>query len=166
MMDDHSQTDPQAPLAAHDAQEPGEQGDPRGPAEHVLDVPVSRTRAYDAYVLGLPEWWHPGWTASGTGLDRIEVEPHEGGRIVEHARDGSESEWGAVTEAEPGARFGHTISLRQGDAPSTVMVTFADLPHGGTRVLLQHSPAEGGGAARLPDWPLLLERYRGYATHV
>ena len=36
------------------------------PIEHELEVSVSRTRAWDAYVHGLGEWWLPGWTASGS----------------------------------------------------------------------------------------------------
>ncbi|GAA3606186.1 hypothetical protein GCM10022266_19380 [Agrococcus terreus] len=170
-MDDQPHTDPheQAPLAPHDSQGVGLHDDPRAPIEHVVDVPVSRARAYDAYVLGLGEWWPQGSTASGTGLDRIDLEPHVGGRIVEHARDGREIVWGEVLEAEAGSRFSHTLSRSHDGSPSRVTLTFADLPHGGTRVLLQHggwddSNEHGRGAHA--DWPMLLERYRSYATHV
>ena len=43
------------------------------PIELVLEVSVSRARAWDAYVHGLSEWWLPGWTASGSGLELIEL---------------------------------------------------------------------------------------------
>jgi|GEM_PF-889108 len=143
--------------------------DDTSPIEHELEVAVSRTRAWDAYVHGLSEWWHPGWTATGSGLDRIEVEQRDGLRIVEHGRDGREVVWGEVIETIPGERFGHTFRLtHEGDA-TTVLVTFADLPHGGTRVHLTHSgwnDSNQRGRELHAGWPKLLERYRAYAQHV
>lgn len=155
-------------MDVHDAVPP----DPTGsssPIELELEVSVSRARAWDAYVHGLGEWWLPGSTASGSGLDRIAVDPHAGGRIVEHGRDGGEVDWGEVTDAVPGERFSHTFRLSdEGDA-SVVDVTFVDLPQGGTRVRLTHSgwsDSNRGGRAKRLDWPVLLERYRAFAQHV
>ena len=139
------------------------------PIEHELEVSVSRTRAWDAYVHGLGEWWLPGWTASGSGLDRITVDPHEGGRIVEHSRDGREIDWGRVTDAVPGERFSHTFSLSHDGDASTVAVTFVDQPQGGTRVRLTHAgwnESNWRARSKHTDWPLLLERYRAFAQHV
>jgi hypothetical protein len=139
------------------------------PIEHELEVAVSRARAWDAYVHGLAEWWLPSLTATGSGIDHIEVATHEGGRIVEHGRDGRAIEWGEVTDSVPGERFVHTFrSTHAGDA-SKVSVTFVDLPHGGTRVRLTHSgwnDSNQQGRWRYADWPVLLERYRAYAQHV
>ncbi|SDR87983.1 Uncharacterized conserved protein YndB, AHSA1/START domain [Agrococcus carbonis] len=164
-LESHTSSAPQPPLTG-----PIERiDDPRAPIEHSLDLPVSRTRAYDAYVLGLPEWWPRGLTASGSGFDRIDLDPHPGHRIVEHARDGSEIVWGEVLEAEPGARFSHTFGLSHDGDPSRVTIVFADLPHGGTRVLLQHhgwNESNLAGRAKHTDWSQLLERYAAYATHV
>jgi len=143
--------------------------DERSPIEHVLEVAVSRARAWEAYVHGLGEWWHPGWTATGSGLDRIEVDPHEGGRIVEHGRDGRAVEWGEVTDVVAGVCFTHTFRLTHDGDASTVSVTFVDLPRGGTRVRLTHSgwnDSNRQGRGRRTDWPMLLERYRAYAQHV
>ncbi len=143
--------------------------DDASPIEHELEVAVSRARAWDAYVHGLTEWWHPGWTATGSGLERIEVEQRDEPRIVEHGRDGREIVWGEVTETVPGERFSHTFRLtHEGDA-TTVLVTFADLPQGGTRVHLTHAgwnASNQRGRAQYADWPRLLERYRAYAQHV
>lgn len=139
------------------------------PIELVLEVSVSRARAWDAYVHGLSEWWLPGWTASGSGLDRITVDPHEGGRIVEHSRDGRETDWGEVRDAVPGERFSHTLSLAHDGDASFVAVTFVDLPQGGTRVRLTHAgwnDSNRGARARHAEWPVLLERYRAFAQHV
>lgn len=137
--------------------------------EHELELAVSRARAWDAYVHGLAEWWHPAWTATGSGLDRITVDPHEGGRVVEHGRDGREVEWGRVTDAVPGERFTHTFRLSDGGEASTIAVTFVDRPQGGTRVRLTHagwSDADRERRERHADWPAMLERYRAYAQHV
>lgn len=163
-----------ATMDEHDSAQPVPSGaDPTGPIELELelelDVAVSRERAWDAYVHGMTEWWHPGWTRSGTGLDRIDVEPHPGGRVIEHTRDGVEHVWGAVTDAVPGERFGHTFHLSHEGEPSRVTVTFEDLPHGGTRVRFAHSgwnASDEGARVKRTDWPLLLERYRAYAQHV
>ncbi|SFS07207.1 Uncharacterized conserved protein YndB, AHSA1/START domain [Agrococcus baldri] len=146
-----------------------ESGDASAPITHEVEVAVSRTRAWDAYVHGLEEWWHPGWTAFGTGLDRIEVEPHAGGRIIEHGRDGEQREWGEVLEAEPGERFAHTLHPSHEGDPTVVTVDFDDLPHGGTRVRLTHggwNESNLAGRAKHTDWPMLLERYRAHAQHV
>lgn len=143
--------------------------DDASPIEHQLEVAVSRTRAWDAYVHGLDEWWHPGWTVTGSGLDRVVVEQRDGLRIVEHARDGREIVWGEVTEAVTGERFAHTFRpTPEGDA-TMVLVTFVDLPQGGTRVHLTHSgwnATNQRGRAQHADWPRALERYRAYVQHV
>lgn len=139
------------------------------PIEHELDIAVSRTRAWDAYVHGLEEWWHTSWTSFGAGLDRIEVEPHAGGRIVEHSRNGEERTWGEVLEAEPGERFVHTFHLRNDGDPTVVTVEFGDLPHGGTHVRFSHggwNETNRDARGKHADWPMLLERYRTYAQHI
>ncbi|MCR8670391.1 SRPBCC domain-containing protein [Agrococcus sp. HG114] len=144
-------------------------GDDLAPIELEVQVAVSCARAWDAWVHGLTEWWHPAWTASGASLARIEVEPHPGGRIVEHRHDGRRHEWGEVTDAVPGSRFAHTFRLAdEGDA-STVAVDFAELPGGGTRVRLTHGGWNASNAdarALHDDWPVLLERYRAHAQHI
>lgn len=148
---------------------PSDPADSTSPIELELELSVSRARAWDAYVHGLGEWWLPGSTSSGSGLDRIAVDPHQGGRIVEHSRDGREVDWGEVTDAVPGERFSHTFRLsHEGDA-SVVEVTFVDLPQGGTRVRLTHAgwnESNRGARAKHLDWPVLLERYRAFAQHV
>lgn len=154
-----------------DEQDVGERHalDAASPIEHELVVAVSRTRAWDAYVHGLREWWHPGWTATGSGLDRIDVEPHRGYRIVERGRDGREVVWGEVTESVPGERFAHTFRLALDGDATIVSVTFADLPKGGTRVRVTHSgwnDSNQHARRKHADWPLLLERYKAYAQHV
>ena len=143
--------------------------DDLSPFEHKLDVAVSRTRAWDAYVHGLGEWWHPGWTAFGSGLDHIEVEPHRGGRIVEHDRDGREHEWGEVLDVVPGERFEHTLRVSPDADATLISVAFSDLPQGGTRVRLAHGGWTQSSLpfrARHAEWPALLARYRAHAQHI
>ena len=169
-MDEHdtAQADGTHADDALDAAQPGA-ADPHAPIEHELDVAVSRTRAWDAYVHGLEEWWHPSWTRFGTGIDRIEVDPHAGGRIVEHSRDGDEREWGEVLDAEPGERFSHTFRVTDGGDATVVTLEFEDLPHGGTRVRFAHggwNDSNEHERAKHDDWPMLLERYRAYAQHI
>lgn len=139
------------------------------PIEIELHVAVSRARAWDAYVHGLSEWWHPGCTASGSGLERIEVDPHVGARMVEVARDGRQVVWGEVTDAVPGERFAHTFRLSHAGDATQVSVEFDELPHGGTRVRFTHAgwnASNADGRAKHADWPMLLERYKAHAQHV
>lgn len=152
----------------HDTAQAGAD-DPTAPIMHELEVAVSRTRAWDAYVHGLEEWWHASRTNFGSGIDRIEVEPHAGGRIIEHSRDGEEREWGEVLEAESGERFVHTFHLTHEGDPTIVTVEFDDLPHGGTHVRFSHSgwnETNQDARGKHADWPMLLERYRTYAQHI
>ncbi|MDR7235225.1 SRPBCC domain-containing protein [Agrococcus sediminis] len=152
----------------HDVAQPAA-GHGTAPIEHELDVAVSRARAWDAYVHGMTDWWHPGWTTSGSGLDHIEVDPHVGGRIVERNRDGREREWGTVTDAVPGERFEHTFHLFHEGDHTTVTVEFADLPHGGTHVRFSHhgwNESNAGDRAGHLDWEALLQRYKSYAQHI
>lgn len=149
----------------HEAAQP----DSMAPIEHEITVAVSRERAWDAYVHGLGEWWHRSWTRSGAALEHIEVEPHAGGRIIEHTRDGEAHVWGEVTDAVAGERFEHTLgAFHEGD-PSVVTVAFEELPHGGTRVRCSHggwNESNRQARATYVDWPLQLDRYRAHAQHV
>lgn len=145
------------------------QTDTTSPITHELEVAVSRARAWDAFVHGLDEWWPPSMTVFGSGIDRIEVEPHQGGRILEHSRDGREGPWGEVLESEPGERFVHTLDRAQDGDRTVVTVEFDDLPHGGTRVRVTHdgwNETNQAARAKHAAWPMLLDRYRAYAQHV
>ena len=87
-MDEHdtAQADGTHADDALDAAQPGA-ADPHAPIEHELDVAVSRTRAWDAYVHGLEEWWHPSWTRFGTGIDRIQHLADQRPAARRHARE-------------------------------------------------------------------------------
>ena len=166
--EDDRADDPRDPAALRPASAERHSEGAHAPIVHELDVHVSRARAFDAFVHGLGEWWHPGRTVSGTGLDRIDVQAHPGGRIVERARDGAEHEWGEVLLVEQGERFAHTLRLGHDGDPTEVVVSFSDLAQGGTRVRLEHGGWNASNAharAVHGDWTRLLERYVAHATH-
>ncbi len=155
-------------MEQHEVDQP-EDRDLTSPIESSIVVAVSSDRAWDAYVHGMTEWWRPGLTGYSAGLEHIEVEPHEGGRIVEHARDGRERVWGEVQEAVPGSHFAHTLRLTEHGDVTTIAVEFEDLPHGGTEVRLVHSgwnDSNSEARGKHADWPMLLERFKAYAQHI
>ncbi|WP_347755989.1 SRPBCC domain-containing protein [Agrococcus sp. ProA11] len=152
----------------HEVDQP-EGDDLTSPIESSIVVAVSSDRAWDAYVHGMTEWWRPGLTGYSARLEHIEVEPHEGGRIVEHARDGRERVWGEVLEATPGERFAHTFQLTEHGDPTTIAIELEDLPHGGTEVRLSHSgwnDSNREARGKHADWPMLLARFKAYAQHI
>lgn len=80
-------------------------------------------------------WWPPGHTVSGAPA-RIDVEPREGGRIVETGPAGERHVWGEVLVWEPPARLRYRWHL------------FFD-PAEATEVEVTFTPTDGGTAVRL-----------------
>jgi uncharacterized protein YndB with AHSA1/START domain len=130
---------------------------------HRLELSVSHSRAFDAYVRDLDVWWHRGRTR-GTSL-RVDAVP--GGSIVEHHADGSEDEWGEVLEVEVGHRIRHSYRLSETET-AVVTVQFTDGEHGGTVVEVSHDPWESSDddGALLEEWGRALQRFGDHAMHV
>ncbi|GAA2173789.1 hypothetical protein GCM10009846_17150 [Agrococcus versicolor] len=128
-----------------------------------VDVAVSHSRAFDAYVRDLDVWWHRGRTR-GTGL-RVDAVP--GGAIVEHHADGTEEPWGEVLEVEQGDLIRHSYRLSETET-AVVTVRFTAGEHGGTVVEVEHEPWEStdDDGALLEEWSRALQRFADHATHV
>lgn len=139
------------------------------PIRHHLELPVSHARAFDSYVHGIGEWWHPRWTANGNNFDTVTIDAQPGGSIVECARDGNTITWGEVTELEPGRLIVHSYWLAHEGDPSIVRVSFTNGEHGGTAVDFEHAGwNESNASAReqFTHWPVLLRRFAEHANHV
>ncbi|EAR50203.1 hypothetical protein OG2516_04983 [Oceanicola granulosus HTCC2516] len=115
------------------------------PITKSLTVPLPPAEAFRLFTEGLASWWpverHSRSAGQGARPAALEVEPGEGGRIVETTADGRRAVWGEITRWDEGRALG--VDWRLGDdedsaaAPTRLLVLFAPVPEG-TRVDLTH----------------------------
>ena len=70
--------------------------------EFEVDAPPAH--AFETWTRRCATWWPSAHTVSGDPAT-ISFEPRAGGRIVEHARDGGEHDWGWILDWEPPSRL-------------------------------------------------------------
>ncbi|GAA1897750.1 SRPBCC family protein [Lapillicoccus jejuensis] len=109
------------------------------------EVGVPPERAFEVFTSGMETWWDPQHHLSDAPVVRMEVQPFVGGRIVDHASDGTTCAWSRVLAWEPPARFVFSwdIDLRWQLEPdpsrtSEIEVTFTAVSPDRTRVVLTH----------------------------
>jgi uncharacterized protein YndB with AHSA1/START domain len=137
-------------------------------------VEATPETAFRVFTEGMGSWW-PGKTHS-VGEERVEavvLEPRVGGRFFERLDDGTEHEWGRVTELDPPRRFACSWYASRGpDTAQTIEVTF-EPEDGGTRVTLEQTGWEvlGDRAEEVRasydsegGWDLVLGRFAKAAT--
>jgi uncharacterized protein YndB with AHSA1/START domain len=125
--------------------------------------------AFRVFTEGVDGWW-PAKTHS-VGEERVEevvLESRVDGRFFERHGDGTEHEWGRVTEWDPPRRLACTWYASRGPETAQLLeVTFTP-DEGGTRVVLEQTGWEtlGADAERLRasydserGWNLVLGRY-------
>jgi Activator of Hsp90 ATPase homolog 1-like protein len=125
--------------------------------------------AFRVFTEDINGWW-PAKTHS-VGEERVEevvLEPRVGGRFFERLDDGTEHEWGRVTEFESPRRFAcNWYASRGPDTAQLIEVTF-EPEDGGTRVELRQTGWEilGDRAEELRasydsegGWDLVLARF-------
>jgi uncharacterized protein YndB with AHSA1/START domain len=98
-------------------------------------------RAFAVFTERIDTWWPRGYTIGAAELEKVVIEPREGGRFYEAGVDGCECVWGEVLVYEPPSRIVLTWRIagdwQLDEAASEVEVTFT--PAGdGTRVELEH----------------------------
>jgi uncharacterized protein YndB with AHSA1/START domain len=130
------------------------------PIRFRVTVPLSPADAFLLFTERMTEWWPlPTHSLGRTRASRVDFEPWEGGRIVEHTVDGEEHVWGEVLIAEPPHRI--VFTWHPGlDADTEVEVTFRAvvIPLGmTTEVTLEHRKWENLGA-------MAAEARSGYAN--
>lgn len=128
-----------------------------------LELHVSRSRAFDAYVRDFGSWWQAGRTPR----DELHVEQHAGGAIVQRT-GGEERPWGEVYDVEPGHGIRHSYR-HAGEHPATVSAEFRDGEHGGAVVDLRHDPWEGSDEERAAlerAWTEALRRFAADASAI
>ncbi len=131
-------------------------------AAHETSVRAPAERVWRALTEEIGAWWRPGFYALGNAKG-MRLEPTIGGRMYEHADDGSAVVWFTVIGIQPGRSLdlaGH-ISLSFG-GPAVAMVRF-DVVASGKSTTVKVSEArvgsipEGCAASAKQGWRMLLD---------
>jgi uncharacterized protein YndB with AHSA1/START domain len=141
---------------------------------HEITVPVPPEQAFATFTEDMTSWWPAEYTWANRTLQRIAIEPEEGGRCFERGPHGFTCDWGRVVTCEPPSRIAFTwqISPQRVPQPDPAQASLVEVrfepDRDGTRVALAHrhfsrhgAGAEGYEAAMSSPqgWPLLLERF-------
>lgn len=110
-----------------------------------VDCPVDH--AFATWTSRFGDWWPAGHTASGLADTRVTLEPRPGGRIFETTPDGSETDWGEITEWDPPRRLCYLWHIRRDRADATdVSLTFVPIGENRTRLDIVHTGWDRLGA--------------------
>lgn len=133
-----------------------------------VTVPLEPGAAFRLFTQDLASWWPLGsMSVFGDEATSVLIEPRVGGRMYESTDDGRTSEWGVVTDWQPGERLG--LTWHPGHHPeraTLVTIAFRPVAEGGTQVDLVHTGwhARGADVAEAAEeyrlgWPYVLDRY-------
>jgi uncharacterized protein YndB with AHSA1/START domain len=126
---------------------------------HVAETSVSTSvtveapieRAFKIFTEDMGTWWDADHHLVD-GFERLEVQLHEGGRIIDHGRDGTTCSWARVLAYEPPSRFVFSWDIAldwqiETDArrASEVEVRFTSDGPSRTRVELEHKHLDRHG---------------------
>ena len=130
--------------------------------EH-YDLRCEPDHAFDVYVSRIAEWWHPDYTEDKATFSGVTIEPHIGGRVLEHHSTGESREWGTVTALVPGRHLAYTSNLGQrGGDRSTISVDFTPRDGGGTSVDFAHggwNVSNVHDRSNYDEWRKILDRF-------
>ena len=131
-----------------------------------LDCPADH--AFDVWTTRIGAWWPKGHSTSGDPGTVVVLEPRHGGRIFERTTDGTEIDWGVITEWGPPRRLGYTWHIgRDAGQATDVSLTFVDLGDGSCRLDVVQTGWERLGAdaptfreANSNGWGALIPSFR------
>jgi len=128
------------------------------PVEKSVLVRCGPARAFAAFTAEIAQWW-PMQTHSVAQAQarRVAIEPRVGGRILETAADGTESEWGRVLTWSPPTGFSMTWHPGRAADPHTIVELSFAAEGAATRVRLVHRGWEALGK----DAEAARENYNG-----
>jgi hypothetical protein len=96
------------------------------PLHVAFEVACDAAHAFATWTERFGAWWPREHTVSGDP-DAIVLEPRAGGRIFERARDGTEIEWGEITQWEPPTGLSYLWHIRRDRSHATeVVIAFVD----------------------------------------
>ena len=140
------------------------------PIRFSVTVPLSVPDAFALFTERMTAWWPlPTHSLAQERAERVDFEPHVGGRIVERSRDGEEHVWGEVLACDPPHRL--VFTWHPGLDASTEVEVAVRAVAGGTQVELEHRNwealgelAEEARTGYLNGWPFVfVERFAGAA---
>jgi uncharacterized protein YndB with AHSA1/START domain len=109
-----------------------------------IEVPAPPERAFQVFTAGIDTWWTRTHHVQSGELEKIGVDPFEGGRLWEENDAGDVCTWGRVVTWAPPTLFAFDWLIgpdwgipAPGASGSRVTVTFTPFD-GGTRVELVH----------------------------
>jgi uncharacterized protein YndB with AHSA1/START domain len=135
------------------------------------ELSCSADHAFDVWTTRIAGWWPKGHTTSGDPGAVVILQPREGGRIFERTTDGTEVDWGVITEWSPPRRLGYTWHIGRDAAQATdVSLTFVDVGDGTSRLDIVQTGWERLGAegptyreANTAGWGGLIPSFRAAA---
>jgi uncharacterized protein YndB with AHSA1/START domain len=111
------------------------------------ELSCSADHAFDVWTTRIADWWPKGHSTSGDPGAAVVLEPREGGRIFERTIDGTEIDWGVITEWGPPRRLGYTWHIgRDATQATDVLLTFVHLGDGTSRLDIVQTGWERLGA--------------------
>lgn len=141
----------------------------------VFRVNVSADRAFRMFTEGMQEWWPQEYSWSGPVLERIGIEPRQGGMCYETGPHGFRCDWGRVLEWDPPGTlaFSWQVSPERVPEPdpgkaSEVRIRFVAEQPAVTRIELEHAgfSRHGDAGEEYRDalsseagWPYMLAKY-------
>jgi uncharacterized protein YndB with AHSA1/START domain len=141
------------PSMQPDKMSPNPAAIPSSPVRKRVTVKASPERAFEVFTAGFDRWWPRSHHIGNVPLKRAVIEGHVGGRCYSEQTDGTQCDWGEITEWEPPLRFlmAWKITSQWQYEPdlsksSEVEVRFTPLENGLTRVDLEHRNFERIGA--------------------
>ena len=103
-----------------------------------FDVACSVEHAFTVWTAHIGAWWPPDHSVSGKPAEVV-IEAHVGGRIYERGDDGTEHEWGEVTDWQPPRRLAYLWHLARNRSDATeVEINFEPVGSAVTRVEINH----------------------------
>jgi uncharacterized protein YndB with AHSA1/START domain len=135
------------------------------PIRRSVSVPLKPAEAFDLFTERMGEWWPvethsraaSDFEGQGPGVERVEFQAREGGRVLEHLSNGEVLPWADVLAWEPPFRLVLAWKPNARPAPPTEVEVRFSADGEGTRVDLEHR-----GWERLGD--LAAEAREGYDT--
>jgi uncharacterized protein YndB with AHSA1/START domain len=120
------------------------------PIRRHVTVPATPDRAFAVFTSDMTRWWPPEHHIGSAPIEKIIIEPHDGGRWYTRHTDGSETSTGHVVAWQPPHRLVITwqIGADWKYDPSlitTVELRFTEEAPGRTRVELEHRDLERFG---------------------
>lgn len=133
------------------------------PIRHRYALTCEPHHAFEVFTGSMGQWWHPMYTADSDTFTDVEVQPRQGGSVVEVHTNGDRHVWGEVVDYEPPTRFSYTSNLAlEGGDPSLVTAVFTPQAGGGTTFDFEHGGWNESNAAqrdKFNEWPTILDRF-------